>query len=104
MPGTPPGYPPNGPSQAWPGCGQRAFGSKIRVKTLARTALQISRDSPGVKRQITQIRAVIRCLTIAIQDAVALNIALELIMPGRPPRYLNEQIKQPTASPFAVEA
>jgi hypothetical protein len=47
---------------------------------------------------------VIRCLTITIQDAVALNIALELIMPGRPSRYLDEQIKQPTASRVGVEA
>ena len=46
---------------------------------------------------------VIRCLTIAIQYAVTVNIALELIMLGRPPRYLDEHIKQPT-TPVAVEA
>jgi hypothetical protein len=45
-------------------------------------------------------RPVIRCLTIAIQDVVPLNIALELIMP---PRNLDKQIKQPTASPVGVE-
>jgi hypothetical protein len=47
---------------------------------------------------------VIRCLTIPIQDAVALNIALEHIMPGWPQRYFDERIKQPTASPVEVEA
>jgi hypothetical protein len=52
----------------------------------------------------TNSKTVIRCLTIAIQDAVALNIALELIMPGRPWHYLDEPIKQPTTSPFGVEA
>jgi hypothetical protein len=51
-----------------------------------------------------EFRTVIRCLTIAIQDVVALNIVLELTMSGRPPRYLDEPITQPTASPFGVEA
>src|SRR4029077_17357929 len=50
------------------------------------------------------IRPLIPCLTIATQDGVALNIVTELIMPGRPPRHLDEPIKQPTASSFKVEA
>jgi hypothetical protein len=47
---------------------------------------------------------VIRCLTIGIQDAGALYIALELIMLGRPPRYPDERIKQATTSPVGLEA
>jgi hypothetical protein len=60
--------------------------------------------SPGRVANHPNSGTVIRCLTIAIQDAVALNIALELIMPGRPPQFLDEQIKQPTVSRFAVGA
>jgi hypothetical protein len=49
------------------------------------------------------LRTVIRCLTIAIQDAVALNIALERVMPGRPTHYLGKGIEQLTAPLFVVE-
>jgi hypothetical protein len=49
-------------------------------------------------------RTVIRCLTIATEDAPLITIALEHIMPGWPQRYLDEQIKQPTASPIGAEA
>jgi hypothetical protein len=49
-------------------------------------------------------KTVIRCLTIAIQDAAVLNIVLELTMPGRPPRHFNKHIKQPMASSFSGEA
>jgi hypothetical protein len=49
-------------------------------------------------------KTVIRCLTIAIQDAAVLNIVSELTMPGRPTRHFNKHIKQPTASSFAAEA
>ena len=52
----------------------------------------------------SEFRTVIRCLTIGIQDAEVLNIALELIMLGRPTHYLDEQIKQATASSFGAEA
>ena len=51
-----------------------------------------------------EFRTVIGCLTIAIQDARVLNIALERIMLGRPMHYLDEQIKQATASSFGAEA
>ena len=52
---------------------------------------------------------VIRCLTIATEDAppitiAPITIALEHIMPGWPQRFLEEQIKRPTASLFGVEA
>ena len=47
---------------------------------------------------------VIRYLTIATEDAPPITIALEHIMPGWPQRYLDEQIKQPTASPIGAEA
>lgn len=46
---------------------------------------------------------VIRCLTIPIQDVVTLNIALELIMPGRPPRHLHVGTKRLTAFAFGPE-
>jgi hypothetical protein len=57
----------------------------------------------GYSRELPNSDTVIRCLTIAIEDAVALNI-LELIMPGQRSRYLDEQIKQPAGSPFEMEA
>jgi hypothetical protein len=65
-----------------------------------------SSEEPRVPRgqwQSCNSGTVIRCLTIAVEDAVALNI-LELIMLGQRSRYLDEQIKQPTASPVGVEA
>jgi hypothetical protein len=46
---------------------------------------------------------VIRCLTIATEDAPSVTIATELIMPGRPTHYLDEQLKHLTASLFGVE-
>ena len=59
--------------------------------------------------RITRGAGVIRCLTIAAEDAppitiAPITIALEHIMPGWPQRFLEEQIKRPTASLFAVEA
>jgi len=54
--------------------------------------------------RITRRAGVIRCLTIAAEDAPLITIALEHIMPGWPERYLDEQIKQPTASPIGAEA
>jgi hypothetical protein len=53
--------------------------------------------------RITRRAGVIRCLTIAAEDAPLITIALEHIMPGWPERYLDEQIKQPTASPVGAE-
>jgi hypothetical protein len=44
-----------------------------------------------------------RCLTIATEDAPRITIALEHIMPGWPQRYLDEQIKRPTAPLFGAE-
>ena len=58
----------------------------------------------GSGNKSPEFRAVIRCLTIAIQDARVLNIALERIMLGRPMHYLDEQIKQAIASSFGAEA
>jgi hypothetical protein len=49
-------------------------------------------------------RTVIRCLTIAMEDARPITIALEHIMPGWSQRHLDEQIKHPTASPIGLEA
>jgi len=51
-----------------------------------------------------EFRTVIGCLTIAIQDARVLNIALERIMLGRPMHYFDEQITQAMVSPFGGEA
>jgi hypothetical protein len=86
-------------------------GRATPAQTKFRKAIAFSpspRDLPGtgLREGANHLNSgtVIRCLTIAIEDAVALNIALELIMPGWPPRYLDEQIKQRTASPLRVEA
>jgi len=58
----------------------------------------------GSRNKSPEFWTVIRCLTIAIQDAKVLNIALERIMLGRSMHYLDEQIKQATASSFGAEA
>jgi len=60
---------------------------------------------PGIDRARNHRSSgpVIGCLTIAIQDARVLNIALERIMLGRPMHYLDEQIKQAIASSFGAE-
>ena len=49
------------------------------------------------------LRTVIRCLTIATEDAPPITIATERIMPGRPMYYLDKRIEQLTASIFVVE-
>lgn len=51
----------------------------------------------------SEFRTVIRCLTIGIQDAEVLNIALELIMLGRPTHYIDEP-NEPLSASSEVEA
>ena len=49
------------------------------------------------------MQAIIRCLTIATEDAPPVTIATELIMPGRPTHYLDAQSTHLTVSLFGVE-
>jgi hypothetical protein len=58
---------------------------------------------PPLNRKSPDGRPVIRCLTIAAQDAVTLTITTEFAMPVRHLRRLDNGIKNPAAIGFETE-
>ena len=59
---------------------------------------------PSPDRRSPDDRPVIRCLTIAAQDAVTLTITTEFAMAGRRLGHLDDGIKQPTTLGCEMEA